>query len=220
MQKTDYAAHDGRYRQLRADAADGWDSADVYREGERELTWAFADLAPPGAQVLEIGCGAGNIAPWLVERGFVVTGIDISPTAIAWATERAIPNTRFLTGNVVDHIPGQYDVVIDGHCLHCIIGADRTRLLANVRGALADGGSFFVSTMCGEITQPSLRACFDPATRCQVVDGIAYRFIGDSDEILAELHTAGFDVVRSTVCLRKDESDQDNLWAIARKSAT
>ncbi|HEX7701155.1 MAG TPA: class I SAM-dependent methyltransferase, partial [Kofleriaceae bacterium] len=115
------------------------------------------------------------IAGSLVERGFDVTGIDISPTAIAWATERAIPGTRFVVGDVVAEIPGAYDFVIDGHCLHCIIGDDRSRMLANVRGALVPGGSLFVATMCGEITLPKLRACFDPITRCQVVDGVAYR---------------------------------------------
>lgn len=97
-------------------------------------------------------------------------------------------------------------------------GLDRARLLANVQGALADGAYFFVSTMCGDITQPALRDCFDPATRCQVVDGVAYRYIGDATEILDELRTAGFEIVRSTVCTRTDDNDQDNLWAIARKS--
>ncbi len=156
----------------------------------------------------------------LVERGFAVTGLDISPTAIAWATERATPGTRFMVGDLVAEIPGEYDLAIDGHCLHCIIGDDRAQLLAHVRGALGPGGGFFVSTMCGEITQPALRATFDPVTRCQVVAGVSYRFIGDADEILDELRAAGFAIAASRICRRKDDDDQDHLWAVARKPAT
>lgn len=214
--KTDYAAHDARYRLLRDRGADGWDTAEGYREREAELVWALAAIERTGTRLLELGCGAGNAAAWFVERGFHVTGIDISPTAIAWATERAIPNARFLVGDLVAAIDGEYDVVIDGHCLHCIIGADRARVLANIRRAIVPGGALFVSTMCGEITIPELRACFDPITRCQIVDGVAYRFIGDAGEILDELRAAGFSIVASTICPRTDENDQDHLWAVAR----
>lgn len=217
MASTDYAAHDARYRRLREQGAPGWDTADGYPEREAELAWALAALGPSGKRLLELGCGAGNIAGWLVERGFEVTGIDISATAIAWATERSIPGTRFLVGDLVAEIPGEYDVVLDGHCLHCIIGADRARMLANVHRALVPGGGLFVATMCGEITLPELRACFDPVTRCQVVDGVAYRFIGDADEILGELRAAGFEIAASTICARKGDDDQDHLWAVARK---
>ena len=216
--KTNYAGHDARYRKLRDEGAPGWDTAEGYLEHEGELAWMLAALEPRrGNRLLELGCGAGNVAGWLVERGFEVTGIDISPTAVAWATERAIPNTRFLVGDLVAGIDGEYDVVLDGHCLHCIIGDDRARMLANVRAALVPNGDFFISTMCGEITLPELRATFDPVTRCQVVDGVAYRFIGDADELLDELRTAGFEIVRSTIHRRKDDNDQDNLWALTRK---
>jgi SAM-dependent methyltransferase len=219
--KTDYGGHDARYRQLRDQGAPGWDTAEGYREHETELAWMLAALEPRrGNRLLELGCGAGNMAGWLVARGFEVTGIDISPTAVAWATERAIPNTRFLVGDLVAGIAGEYDVVLDGHCLHCIIGDDRARMLANVRAALVPGGHFFISTMCGEITLPKLRATFDPVTRCQVVDGVAYRFIGDAGELLDELRTAGFEVVCSTIHRRKDDNDQDNLWALTRKKPT
>jgi SAM-dependent methyltransferase len=215
--KTDYIAHDTRYRRLREEGAPGWDTADGYREREVELAWALAALElATGSRVLELGCGAGNIAGSLVARGFDVTGIDISPTAVAWANERGIAGARFVVGDVVAEIAGEYDLVIDGHCLHCIIGDDRARLLANVRRALVPGRSLFVATMCGEITIPELRACFDPVTRCQVVDGVAYRFIGDADELLDELRAAGFEIACSTICRRKGDHDQDNLWAIAR----
>lgn len=216
--KTDYAAHDARYRQLRAEGASGWDPTEVASDRERELGWALAAIEQlAGKRVLELGCGAGNATGFFVERGFEFTGVDISPTAVAWAIERAPPGTKFVVADLTKEVAGEHDLVLDGHCLHCIIGDDRARLLANVRRALVPGGHFFVSTMCGEVTLPALRACFDPVTRCQVVDGVARRFIGDAGEILEELRSAGFEIVRSMIDLRDDADDQDNLWAIARK---
>ncbi len=188
-------------------------------EREVELGWALTALGPSaGKRVLELGCGAGNAAAWFAERGFAFTGIDVSPAAVAWAEERAVPGARFFVGDLTQGIAGTYDLIVDGHCLHCIIGGDRARLLAHVQGALAPGGHFFVSTMCGAVTSPALQACFDAQTRCQVVDGIARRFIGDAAEILEELRAAGFEVVRWVVDPRDDDLDQDNLWAVARRS--
>jgi hypothetical protein len=71
--------------------------------------------------------------------------------------------------------------------------------------------------MCGEITLAGLRACFDPLTRCQVVDGIARRYIGAPDDLLEELRAASFELVRWTINPRKNDDDQDHLWAIARR---
>lgn len=213
--RTDYFAHDARYRELRADGAPGWDREDHSAEHERELEWALAAMGTHGTRLLELGCGAGNDVQWLTARGFDVTGIDISPAAIEWARERA-PNAKFLVADVVSAIPGTYDVVVDGHCLHCIIGDDRARLLKNVRDALAPDGRFFVATMCGAITNPALQACFDPATRCQIVDGVAYRFIGSAEEVLEELRAADFEIVQSTVRQRTSADDQDHLWAVLK----
>jgi SAM-dependent methyltransferase len=43
----------------------------------------FCALLPPGAPVLDIGCGAGvPIARELVRRGFAVTGLDGSATML------------------------------------------------------------------------------------------------------------------------------------------
>lgn len=50
-----------------------------------ESSWLdrFCALLPPGAPVLDIGCGSGvPIARELVRRGFDVTGIDATPTML------------------------------------------------------------------------------------------------------------------------------------------
>ena len=54
--------------------------------------------------------------------------------------------------------------------------------------------------------------------RCQVVGGIARRFIGAPEEILRELEASGFEVLRSTVDVRVSDDHQDNLWALCRRA--
>ncbi len=39
----------------------------------------FADRLPPGATVLDVGCGSGRDLLWLKNRGFAVTGFERSP---------------------------------------------------------------------------------------------------------------------------------------------
>lgn len=49
----------------------------------------FHFLAPPPARLIEFGCGTGWLSLFLAARGYDVTGVDISPDAIAAARQQA-----------------------------------------------------------------------------------------------------------------------------------
>jgi SAM-dependent methyltransferase len=51
---------------------------------------------PPGASMLDVGCGAGRHATHLASRGFDVTGIDLSASSIQQAKLNERGNLRFL----------------------------------------------------------------------------------------------------------------------------
>lgn len=57
---------------------------------ERFAQWWVENLAlPPGATILDIGCGAGFYSHRLAEAGYRVTGVDISAPFLVYAQEQA-----------------------------------------------------------------------------------------------------------------------------------
>jgi len=57
----------------------------------RETLAFLISRIPVGAQILEVGCGEGEVAYELLKRGYRVTGLDSDPEAIAKAQERGVP---------------------------------------------------------------------------------------------------------------------------------
>jgi SAM-dependent methyltransferase len=67
---------------------------------ERAWLDRFAALLPPGAAILDIGCGSGQpIARYLLERGFPVTGVDSSPALIELC-KRRFPDREWLVADM------------------------------------------------------------------------------------------------------------------------
>jgi SAM-dependent methyltransferase len=67
---------------------------------ERPWLERFLALMPPGASVLDLGCGAGEpIARHLIAAGYTVTGVDSSPTMIALCESR-FPDARWLVADM------------------------------------------------------------------------------------------------------------------------
>lgn len=69
-----------------------------------EREWPFLDQvlgATRPARLLDLGCGTGEHARFLAERGFEVVGVDRSPAMIEQALEAPCPaGLRFVTGDL------------------------------------------------------------------------------------------------------------------------
>jgi ubiquinone/menaquinone biosynthesis C-methylase UbiE len=226
---SNYIGHDPVYQRLKAEGAFGWSSEEDHLQVVRPRIRQVIDrcAVPPGSRILDLGCGTGDLAIWLTQQGYEAYGIDIAPTAIAWAQEKAdTQQTRvqFTQGNVVDLQPYDDDVfrlVVDGRCLHCIIGPDRATMLASIYRVLQPGGCFFVQTMCGEVMDgSSIEPTFDPISRHQISkQGFATRYIGKAEDILNELRTTGFEIAHQEIVPRVSHDDQDDLLTTAVKPA-
>lgn len=222
MWRTDYLGiHDKQYQKLRAEGRPGFTSEEDVRD---MFAFVEAVLQKEGrgsaGRLLELGCGDGCLTLPLARKGFETYGLDISPTAIAWAKEKAQAqalNPDFRIGNVLDLPYPDYffDLVVDGHCLHCIIGEDRKRFLSQVLRVTRPGGLFLVMTMCGDPHEEEVKRWFDPVSRCIVCDGLAGRYLGLPEDILKEISSSGFAIKSSEVT--EDAPQQGDLKVAATK---
>lgn len=79
-----------------------YDEAFPHKEGQVACTEALLEELPPGARVLDVGCGTGlPTARQLVAAGCEVTCLDISPRMLELA-EANVPQASFVLGNVLD----------------------------------------------------------------------------------------------------------------------
>jgi len=97
--------------------------------------------------VLDAGCGTGYGCAALSERASSVTGLDISPEAIAHAREHsAAPGVTFLVGSCsAMPLPNAaFDLVISFEVIEHL--EDWRAFLLESRRVLAPGGVFLLST--------------------------------------------------------------------------
>ncbi len=75
-------------------------------------------LPPAPARVADLGCGTGTLARLLVEEGYVVDGLDLSPEMVERARAK-VPESTIVVGDASDPSlrPGAYDVVLSRHVL-------------------------------------------------------------------------------------------------------
>jgi SAM-dependent methyltransferase len=72
----------------------------------------FFDQVPPGATVLDVCCGSGHVTGELVECGYRVTGVDVSPELISLARKN-VPGAGFVVQDIRQlHLPIQFDAAI------------------------------------------------------------------------------------------------------------
>ncbi len=67
--------------------------------------------AGPGRTLLDLGCGAGELARMAVDLGAAVTGVDIDPAVVDAATGR-VPEASFTVGDAQEPPPGPFDAVV------------------------------------------------------------------------------------------------------------
>lgn len=214
--RTNYSGHEKAYQTRRAAGAPGWDDdAALYARRSDQLDGLIASGAVPReGRVLELGCGAGNLAIALARRGYEVHGVDLAPSAIDWARDKAAAaqeeapfpgSVSFVVDDVrtlTTQPEGGRDWILDSHCLHCVIGSDRARFYDAVGRVLAPGGCVLIETMCdpwGAVALPG----YDRRTGLVMQGDLATRAIRAPEDLRAEAEAAGF-VIGEEVLLQPE----------------
>ncbi len=131
--------------------ADSWDEdvsaidSNIRRLGElRDAMGLHA-----GMDLLEVGCGTGQITGWLCEAVAPgkVTAVDFSEVMLATARAKDIDADFCLMDICADRPVGEFDVVL---CFHCFPHfRDQPAALRNLSSALKPGGSLVVMHLVG-----------------------------------------------------------------------
>lgn len=123
----------------------------------------LAALLPPGARLLELGCGAGVPATQLLlSYGLAVTGVDISAAQIALAKEH-VPTATLIQADMSDKsneklafAPGSFDAVVAFYALFHLPRAEQGEMVARMKGWIKPGGwlLFNLNTGEGDVFRP------------------------------------------------------------------
>lgn len=109
-----------------------WDER--YKTGElpwdsnirsRELARVLEERKIAPSRAVELGSGTGTNSVFLAERGFDITALDVSPTAIEMAQKRAEAagvEVEFFTADLADLKLDlkPFDFIFDRGCFHCV----------------------------------------------------------------------------------------------------
>lgn len=107
-------------------------------------------LLPPvaGRRVLDLGCGAGQLAHYLATTGALeVVGVDISERMLALArSDWAHPNVRYERAAIEDvaFAPARFDLIVSSLAFHYLL--DYAGLVQRIAGWLAPGGRLVYSS--------------------------------------------------------------------------
>lgn len=122
--------------------------SDLPEDAEQYLSWLaeLMPLLPPGARVLELGCGCGVPVAKALAENFIVTGVDISSVQIERA-QSLVPNAEFLCGDMsqVEFTPHRFAAVVAFYSIIHVPVEEHPRLLSKIRNWLQTGGYFMAT---------------------------------------------------------------------------
>jgi SAM-dependent methyltransferase len=110
---------------------------------------AFLALLPPGAAILELGCGAGGDTAEMLARGFDVRATDGSPEMAAIASKHLGRSVETLLFHDLDEVEA-YDGAWANACLLHVPRDQLAHVLSLIWRALKPGGVFYASYKEGD----------------------------------------------------------------------
>lgn len=202
-----------------------FDEMRVYTDRKLKI-WEEETVAlfPARAEILDIGCGKGREAFCLDERGFRVTGIDVSGAVIEAAREIAARHhldIRFAPSDGMELAfpDASFDVVIIWAQTFGLFhaDADRQHILRECGRMLREGGFLSFSGHDRDFLEDSYAQYLDGDYFCPFGDsGLRYS-IFTVDELTACAEGAGFHVLDCRKGLVYTEEDGTILHCACRK---
>ena len=169
------------------DQREAWES--FYSDNHRPWR-GVSDLKevpfPPGGRILEVGCGNGKTALALSKKGYSVTGVDFSRSAIEMCLSSCPDAGDFLCASVTD-LPfddSAFDGAVAFHVLEHLEGEELMKAVNELFRVVRPGSHLLIRCFAkGDMRSGKGEAKGDAVVRG---NGISYHYY-DEDELLSVL---------------------------------
>lgn len=130
---------------------------------ERPLLERLLASLPPGARILDLGCGSGEpITRFCADAGLQVVGVDTSARLLDYA-RRAVPGGTFLLGDMrTIRLEGEFDGIVAWDSVFHLPRTDHSALFLRLWHWLRPGGQLLLSL--GGSDEPELTSEMSGAT--------------------------------------------------------
>lgn len=157
-----------------------------------------------GLRVLDLGSGTGKNSLFLAERGSIVTGVELSKTAVRIAKDRAKQRdleVNFIEGDIGSKLPfakGSFDLLLDVVSSNSLTETERANYLSEINRVLKPGGFMFVKALCkdGDKNAENLMTKFPGKEKDMYImpeTGIVERIFSKED--LQKLYSKNFEIL-------------------------
>lgn len=156
---------------------------------------ALLDEHPPAGPVLDVGCGSGDLAVAVAQRGLQTLGIDVVEAAIEQARAKAEAQppdvARRLEFQVADALrpallQRQFGAVVDSGFFHLFEQDQRDRLAEELAASLVPGGRYYLLAFATEFDIPN-------TPRKVSEDELRARFTGENGWRILTVRPAQFE---------------------------
>lgn len=180
------------------------------RADRDKYTQRLLETLPPGAAVLELGCGPGEPTTRLLAKRFRVTANDISASCLELARNNA-PTAEFVEGDMTTlQLPADsFDGVVAYYAFHHVPRTRYAPLLKSISTWLRGGGIFMAAFYPYDI---------DDVITDDWHGATMYWSSFDAEQTRALISDAGLELVsESFESAVEDGKETTFLWIIARK---
>lgn len=136
--------------------------------------------------VLDAGCGHAELALTLAAQGHTVVGIDLSPTAVAAATEaaaqRGLTGATFVCADITSFTgyDGRFATIFDSTLFHSLPVEGRDGYLRSIHRAAAPGARFYVLVFARGAFPPDIETKPNEVSEDELRDAVAAHFVVDT----------------------------------------
>jgi len=195
--------------------------ANLYEERFMDLTiynesydCVCKTLSKEQTAVLEVGCGPGMIAKYLLEKrpDLQLLGTDLAPNMIAVARKN-VPEAQFeiLDSKEICSLNQNFDAIISGFCIPYLNSEDTKRFISDAGKIINQNGLLYLSFMSGTEEQSGYQTGSSGDR--------VYFYYHPEENILRQLENSGFEVLKRFLIPfeRANGMKEEHLVLIASK---